>query len=219
VADSRGRAYRQTHANGVDHVWKWVAKWWGDDLSDLAITEFTIECPSPDELLTCAGDAVYVDAFRKRNESDLHKLLKYSAWLWLEKQKPIGNDGGDSMQFEQIVYFPTEVADNISIGYPDGTPIEQRFDITRAQIVPRGYQYGFYSYGIQRTIDVFGRGRNIEVGNTRPAALCEPFDYGLSEAAIWVPFPDRLKPKEFSLSDYSFRSVPAFEFRLVSNHK
>lgn len=215
MADKRGRSYRQSHSSGIDHAASWVAKWWGDDLTDLSITEFSIECPSAKKLRLYAEDASYTDAFRKKNESDLHKLLKFSAWLWLEHQKPLKGFEDERSEIEQLAYFPSEVAESVIVSYPDGTPENHKFDIALPQLVPKGFQYAQFSYGHIITIDVFGKGRNIEVGQTQPMNLCYPFLYGMSDAAVWIPFPDGIKPKEFSLTRHELRIIPAYEFRLV----
>ena len=74
----------------------------------------------------------------------------------------------------------------MSVRYRGGRAFgpEQIFDITLPQLVPKGFQYAQFSYGHSITIDVFGKGRNIEVGQTQPMDLCYPFLHGMSDVAI-----------------------------------
>lgn len=215
MADKRGRSYRQSHSSNIDRASSWVSKWWGEDLTDLSIAELIIECPSPKQLRSYAEEASYIDAFRKKNESDLHKLLKYSAWLWLEQQEPLKDFEDERSAIEQLAYFPSQEAKSVNIIYPDGTPDDHKFDVTLPQLVPKGFKYAAFSYGHSITIDVFGKGRNIKVGQTQPMNLCYPFLYGMSDAAICIPFPDGIKPKTFSLTSHELRTIPAYEFRFI----
>ena len=208
MADERGRAYRKSHSSGLEDVRKWIGKWWGDT-SDLAIRKFKMTVPPPSSIKKLSDDEIFMTASRNKRDSALHALLKYIAWVWLSDQDSIALPfQSDLVRFEQKIYMPyLEESEFIRRSHPLGGD----FDWTMAQPIRRGDQHVNSMDGHIRTVDVFGKGTNIEVGDTQPFNLLRPMVDCLSNRAIWVPFPTRLGPKDFALGKYSFRNVAAYE--------
>ena len=110
------------------------------------------------------------------------------------------------VRYEQMIYSPVDI-DSAKI---DGSPIGGDFDRTMAQAIRRGDDHVQAWDGKIITVDVFGKGTNIEVGNTQPINLMTPYLDGLSERAVWVPFPDKLLPNQFNMMKDHLSTVPAF---------
>lgn len=226
MADKRGREHRKSHAKGVKDVRQWLAKWWGEDgIADFRIRKFKINVqgrsyygrlqePSSDEFLSEAAQI----AFRKQNESDLHKVLKFAAWYWLQWQ-PSKALPCQSMlvRMEQRVYFPL-VQDDVTRRYH--SPLGGEFDETMAQVIRRGDDSVVVGDdGIERTLDVYGKGTTIEVGNTQPSNLLLPMEHSLAERAIWVPFPVGLEPADFDFENYKFSTAVAYEITWIDDER
>ena len=212
MADARGRAYRKSHTSGTDDVLKWIGKW-RSDTSDLAVRKFKMTVPPPSSIKKLNDDEIFMTAFRNKRDSALHSLLKYIAWVWLSDQDSIALPcQSDLVRFEQKVYFPFAAESEF---IRRSHPLGGGFDWTMAQPIRRGDSHADALDGHICTVDVFGKGRNVEVGNTQPFNLLRPMTDWLSNRAIWVPFPMRLRPKDFTLGKYSFRSLPAYEIKYV----
>lgn len=210
MADARGRAHRKANAANIDAVEDWIAR--VIHPADFTVREIAITCPEPAELLGCTAKVEFVEAFRKRSDSELHSMLKYVAWHWLRRQPSLCSNGeSEEVFFEQRIYFPYAGAD---IEYVNGEPPDNEFDARHAQLVAKGADVFYGDAGTEIVVDVFGKGRNIEVGKTEPRNLVDPLLAGLSESALWVPFPGRLQPKDFSLHDYKFRTLTAYEIEI-----
>lgn len=211
MADARGRAYRKSKTSGIDDVRKWVGKWWGDT-DDLEISEFTMSVPAPSTIKKLEIDEVFATACRNKRDSDLHNLLKYAAWIWLDKATSIAlPHQSDLVRFEQQIYFPYVDETEIRTIYH---PLGGEFDQTMAQLLRRGDNHVFFGEGRKITVHVFGKGVNIEVGNTQPSNLLEPTLNFLCERAVWVPFPSELEPKSFQLHQDKLRKITAYEIKI-----
>lgn len=209
MADSRGRSYRKMHASGAAEVLKWIEKWWGVT-NELVVQEISMECPDPTVHDVLKNDETYRAAFRNRGDSCLHSFLKYIAWRWLDRSDSVAlRHHSELIRFEQRVYSPADSELKKAGCLVD--PLGHRFDPTMAQLLRRGDTSFFGEYGDLITVDVFGKGTNIEVGRTTPFNLLTPFNDILSNRSIWVPFPAKLKPKDFSIADCRFHSVTAYE--------
>lgn len=209
MADSRGRAYRKSHASGATEVLKWIEKWWGET-KELVVQEIRMECPDPDALHALKNDETYRAAFRNRKDSDLHSFLKYVAWRWLDGTASVAMPcQGEFIRYEQRVYSPLDSALEKAGHIVD--PLGYHFDPTMAQLLRRGDTSFIGDCGNIITVDVFGKGTNIEVGRTTPYNLLTPFNDILSNRTVWIPFPAKLQPKDFSITDFRFCSVIAYE--------
>ena len=208
MADARGRAYRKSHTSGSDDVLKWIGKWW-PDTSDFVVRSFKITVPPPSSIKKLKNDELFITAFRNKRDSALHSLLKYIAWVWLSEQDSIAfQNQSDLIRFEQKIYVPSLAeSEFVTTSHPLGG----EFDWTMAQPIRRGDRHVIAWNGDICTVDVFGKGYNIEVGNTMPFNLLRPVTDSLSNRAIWVPFPMKLRPRDFTLDSFSFRNVAAYE--------
>ena len=212
MADARGRAYRKSSTSGTDDVRTWIGKWWGDT-KDLAIREFSISVPAPSSIKKLHDDEVFKTSFRNKRDSDLHSLLKYAAWIWLSKEESIALPcQSDLVRFEQMIYLPSTEGSSFNI-YTH--PLGGDFDWTMAQPIRRGDRNVSAAEGLVRTVDVFGKGTNIEVGNTQPFNLLSPLTDILTRRAVWVPFPAGVRPKDFELENSKLRPVTSYEIRFV----
>lgn len=210
MADARGREYRKSHTSGIDNVQVWIGKYW-KNVGELEFRELKISIPAPSSIKKLPGDEVFETAFCNKRDSALHSLLKYVAWNWLSKQKSCATlTQSELVRFEQMIYLPSLVEETSSV---HAHPLGGDFDWTMAQPIRRGDQNVVAFYGKILTVDVFGKGTNIEVGNTTPRNLLDPMLYGLSTRSIWIPFPQGLFPKDFSLQRYQFRKVLAYEVK------
>jgi len=210
MADARGRAYRKSHASGSDDVRKWVGKWWGDT-GDLEIRQFTINVPAPSMIRKIYGDEVFITAFRNKVDSALHSLLKYAAWNWLSRKKSVALPCQSNLiRFEQQIYSPSHAESEFRDVYH---PLGGEFDGTMAQLLRRGDNTVCVGDGHKSTVDVFGKGTNIEVGNTQPFNLLTPVTDLLSMRAVWVPFPTGLHPKDFVLDRDKLGKAVAYEIK------
>jgi len=209
VADARGRAFRKTHAKGVADVRQWIGKWWGDDTSDLAIRELNIPVPQPSTIKRYSADEAFRAAFRNKRDSDLHSVLKYAAWTWLNKEKTVAMPyQSELVWFEQQIFFPQTAESEFKTYYH---PLGGEFDQTKAQVIRRGDNEVSATEGLICTIDVYGKGTNIEVGNTQPLNLLSPLVWLLSKRAVWFPYPTGLRPANFELKAHGIRTVTAYE--------
>ena len=209
MADARGRAFRKSQAKGVDDVRSWLAKFCGESVDELTVQQIEVPIPSTAQLERADSDQALLAAFRNKRDSDLHSLLKYAAWIWLNKEDSRALPFQSQLvRYEQKVYLPNLEPSEFVTRYH---PLGGEFDQTKAQVLRRGDDEVFIGDGFVITIDVYGRGTHIEVGNTQPFNLLSPLMDMLSIRAIWIPYPTRPKPKEFVLDSHQFESLPAYE--------
>lgn len=194
------RYHREGIDPGLSGVKEWVARWY-EEPADFSIREFSIECPTRDQLKVLCNSKAY-RAASQRNELPLHSYLKFLAWAYLREAKT----GRRQPAYEMQMYFPIpELLKGVRF-------VGNTFDPSRAQVIEKGRRDVFCSYGDAICVDVYVKGLSVEVGATQPYNLCMPLLERLVEKAIWIPFPPAVEKRQFNPMTCPLKSVNAYEF-------
>lgn len=208
MADKRGREYRKSHASDTEDVRKWLSKILRN-ADELLIRQFEIVVASPSDDDSLKDNEAFMVAFRNKRDSDLHSLLKFAAWSWLVNEESVALPcQSDLVRYEQMIYTAVDIESAAS----GAKPLGGDFDGTMSQLIRRGDDNVIAWDGKIITVDVFGKGTNVEVGNTTPSNLMTPLLDCLSERAIWMPYPNRTFPRDFQLN--TDRIVNAFAYEI-----
>ena len=207
MADKRGREYRKSHASDTKDVRKWLSKILRN-ADELSIRQFEIVVASPSDDDSLKDNEAFKVAFRNKRDSDLHSLLKFAAWSWLVQEESVALPcQSDLVRYEQMIYSAVDIESAAS----GAKPLGGDFDGTMSQLIRRGDDNVIAWDGTIITVDVFGKGTNIEVGNTTPSNLMTPLLDCLSERAVWMPYPNKTFPKDFQLNTDLIVSAFAYE--------
>lgn len=207
VADKRGRAFRKSHVSDTGDVRNWLSKIL-QNADEISIRQFEIIVLPPIEDDALNDAHAFKVAFRNKRDSDLHSLLKYSAWLWLVQEESVALPcQSDLVRYEQMIYSATDIESAAS----GAKPLGGEFDGTMSQLIRRGDHNVTALDGKIITVDVFGKGTNIEIGNTTPINLMTPLLDCLSERAVWLPYPNKMFPKDFQMETDRIESTSAYE--------
>jgi len=199
-----GAYYRAGIDVGIDKVKAWLLKWYGEPF-DLSLSAFTIDCDT-----ITVSDMLEIQNFlsnEKGGQSDYHAFLKAITKQWLLQNGTSMRD----IDFEVRSYFPIEeLTEGITV-VCDGV----RINIDRAQILPKGSDFPL-NRGQLIIMDMYSKGRSIEVGYTTPFSLLTPLLEGLAQEAIWIPYCRGISTKSFDLASNRPTQVTAY---VISNQQ
>lgn len=190
---------------GLNKTLKWLSDWCGD-LDDISVQSISISCRRYME-----HELLENSAYRRAlvgKQTPLHSFTKYVAYEWLHDQR--SSKDSEKPRFEARMYFPDEaLVDEVVV-------MGSSFDIRRAQVIEVGNREAIGMYGDIIIVDVYGNDTSIEVGFTRPYNLFRPLLEGLTNQAIWVPFPADSQPEQFEVTSNTYTEFPAYKITLVN---
>jgi hypothetical protein len=196
--------YRAHFDKGTKGTIDWLARWYGDT-TDLRVERLLILCP--DTASFSKADARLFQRLRSGNQSELHTYLKFVALKWLENTSAFP----DTIMPEVICYSPI---DELCEGRTCLDAAGREFDIRSPRII-YGHEDGFpLSYGHTIRVDLHSFDISVEVGGTQPFNLLMPLLDGLSDQAIWLPYPQGYDTRDFACPAGGLGKVPAYSIRL-----
>ncbi len=167
----------------------WLSAWLDDDEVKLTIDRIAIPCVDLPKLPN--AELAQYACFRSGNQSELHSYLKFAAFKWL-----LGvSSSPASVRAEVICYSPDQrLCQGIRSFDADGT----EFDIRSPQVLPEASIFPL-SYGDSIRVDLHASDISVEIGGTHPFNLLLPVLEGLSERALWIPYPCNTSTKDFDV--------------------
>lgn len=209
---------KEYYREGIDpgsvaNVRAWLEQWYGNS-SDIRVAKTKFIFPPPER----ESGPNFKSAFQG-NQTPLHGYLKFVAYQKLyEDQKSlkyISKKAGYSNpqpEYEVGMYYPIEeLLEGI-------TEYSGAFDIFAPQVIEKGRADVCADFGEIRYVDVYCRillsSVSVEVGYTQPYNLLLPLLHGLVKTATWLPFPNKLDPRNFDLNDKIIRGATAYEISI-----
>jgi hypothetical protein len=163
--------------------------------------------PCPDVRTLSAEGAAEVEAFRSGNQSELHTYLKFFALAWLREN----SSHPHTVAPEVICYFPIpKLCEGVRVLDQNGREI----DIRSPQVLYANREHFPLSYGDAIRVDLHSFDISVEVGGTQPYNLLMPMLEGLSDRAMWIPFPAGSDTSKFRLGRDRLSKVRAYSIEI-----